>query len=492
MVIRNKWDRVVPLPKTVIPSGGEIELGDDWGIVGGEGQVQEEWLKAFGLSRGAREKVVSLSIGDMSTEAYKVHISQEKIGVVAGSQLGLRHALKTLFQFSPDGRLLQGKIEDAPSLKMRGFHVNFDSFRQMDMDEARYVLKNAAKLKLNTILFEYSNRFPFEKHARIKAPTALTKEDVVELVELARANGMEVIPLQQSIGHLDYLLRNDHYAWIREEEKHKDQLCPLHPDSFTIFTELAEEVLALHPGIRHFHIGGDEARRMGTCPKCREKVEKYGVSRLYVDYINQVSQWLTERGLTPIIWDDMLCAHPEALDDLDRNITIMYWEYWTTGMESPYFIARYDRKGKPVTIYDEGWDSKWNDELTDLERSVMKTFARGVPLKESLGEDFLSLYGPYLGDGFPKRIKGYPYLEFYQDKGFKVIGAPTTLGNGDSYHTLPNYWRFIPNIKTVCQRCQDAGAEGVITTSWYNYIPIMFHLGMATTAQFAWGLPEGK
>ncbi|NLA83884.1 MAG: hypothetical protein GX854_05005 [Clostridiales bacterium] len=63
------------------------------------------------------------------------------------------------------------------------------------------------------------------------------------------------------------------------------------------------------------------------------------------------------------------------------------------------------------------------------------------------------------------------------------------MGNGDDYHSLPNYWRFIPNIRTVCERSIEAGAEGVITTAWYNYHPSMFHLGIGATAQFSWGLP---
>lgn len=493
-MIRRKWDRVVPLPKKVEFGEDLIELGNDWNLVGVEEfpEVRKKWSSAFRLSEGSNDKAVSLTLCDLDKEAYEISISDKDIKVRAGSEVGFDYALETLWQLSPDGRILKGEIADSPDLKMRGFHVNFDSYRQMDIHEAKYAIKNAAKLKLNTILLEYAERFPYEKHSSIKAPSALSKEEVEELVETARGNNIEVIPLQQSIGHLNYLLRHDKYAWIREEDIRKDQLCPLNPDAFKVFTELAEEVIQLHPGIRYFHIGGDEARRLGTCPKCKEKVEKYGVSRLYIDYINSVSQWLSERGLTPIIWDDMLCAHPEALDDLDRRITIMYWEYWTTSKESPYFIARYNRRGQPVTTYDERWDSEWTDELTDLERSIMKTFARGVPLEESLGKEFMDLYGPYLGDKFPKRIKGYPYLEFYMDKGFKVIGAPTTLGNGDSYHTLPNYWRFIPNIRTACERAHEAGAEGVITTAWYNYIPLMFHFGLAATAHFAWGLPEER
>jgi hypothetical protein len=207
-----------------------------------------------------------------------------------------------------------------------------------------------------------------------------------------------------------------------------------------------------------------------------------------VDYMNSLCEYVLSRGLTPIIWDDMLCAHPEALDMLDKRTVIMYWDYWTVGNPSPYFIARYDRNGKPVQVADERWKDLWKDELSDLEASVMKTFIRPVNLKESLSKKFMDLYGGYFGDEFPKRVKAYPYIEFYMDKGFQVIGAPTCLGNGDDFHTLPNYWRFIPNIKTAAERCAVAGTLGMITTAWYNYHPLMFHLGIGATAQFSWGV----
>ena len=489
-LISKKWERVVPRPKSAILEERVIALGAEWVLAEAEnvGAIQEEWLREFRLSKEPQDKKIQLSLHQMDQEAYRIKIAEDELTVTAGSKEGLKYALSTLKQISADGFIPVGEIEDSPSLKIRGFHLNFDSYRQMDIDEAKYIIKNASSLKLNTVLIEYSNRFPFERHSSIKAPSSLTREEVTELITMAQEYDLRVIPLQQSIGHLDYLLQNDNYASVREEENYKDQLCPTNPDSFRIFTELAEEMIQLHPGIKYFHIGGDEARRLGSCARCRDKVEKYGVSRLYVDYINKVSQWLTSQGITPIIWDDMLCAHPEAIDNLDRNIVIMYWDYWTTSRESPYFIARSNRNGQPVTIYDEKWDSLWQGELGDLERNIMDTFATGVPLEESLGKQFLSVYGSYLGDDFPKRIKGYPYLEFFMDKGFKVIGAPTALGNGDNYHSLPNYWRFIPNIKTISERCQEAGAEGVITTAWYNYMPLMFHLGLGATTQFTWGL----
>lgn len=511
--IFNKYKRVVPVPKKVVFDGGNINLHNNWCIeINNNGMlnktyknnnaitnIAQKWTQKFGLAdmccnygaelNGSCAKKVELCIEtNFEKEEYKINVGTGQIKISAGSEKALEYALQTLWQISPDGIIPSGVIEDKPSLKIRGFHINFDSFRQMDIEEALNVIETTAELKLNTILLEYADRFPYEKHSRIAVNTTLKKEDIKRINDKANELGIEIIPLQQTIGHLEYVLEHEYYKSVRENNESMSQVCPLNPDSLTLIKELLEEVIKAHPGIKYIHLGGDEASSLGKCPACREKVEKLGVSRLYIDHINSLCDFVISKGITPIVWDDMLCTHPEALDLLDKRIVIMYWDYWTVSKSSPYFIARYDRNGKPVTVCDTGWDNEWKHELADLERSIVNTFASKVSLQESLSEKFIELYGPYLGNEFPKRIKGFPYLEFYQHKGFKVIGAPTSLGNGDDYNTLPNYWRFIPNIRTVAERCIEAGAEGMITTAWYNYHPLMFNMGVGATAQFAWGV----
>jgi len=517
--ISDKHKRVIPLPKKADFDGRFVKLDNSWlfdiskacltdemgskkktgcknnGIT----NIVAKWAKKFGLSDTYCNSYSKLNIPclkkielyietNLGKEEYKINLDNELIKISEGSEKAIEYALQTLWQISPEGKFPTGVIEDKPSLKIRGFHINFDSFRQMDIEEALNVMETAAELKLNTILLEYGNRFPYEKHSRIAVNTTLKKEDIKRINDKAKELGIDVIPLQQTIGHLEYVLEHEYYKSLRENNESISQICPLNPDSLTLIKELLEEMIEAHPEIKYIHLGGDEARSLGKCPACREKAEKLGVSRLYIDHMNLLCDFVISKGLTPIVWDDMLCAHPEALDLLNKQIVIMYWDYWTVSKSSPYFIARYDRNGKPVTVCDIGWEKEWKHELTDLERSIINTFAKKVSLRESLTEKFMDLYGPYLGSEFPKRIKGYPYLEFYQDKGFKVIGAPTSLGNGDDYNTLPNYWRFIPNIRTVAERCIEAGAEGMITTAWYNYHPVMFHMGIGATAQFAWGV----
>jgi hypothetical protein len=342
-------------------------------------------------------------------------------------------------------------------------------------------------LKLNTLLFEFGPRFPFERHATIRSSSALTDSELRQILDLAQSHGIQCIPLQQSLGHLNYLLRHDEYSHIREEEDQKAQMCPTNENSFRIFTELAEEILAYFPDSRFLHIGADETRHLGVCPRCRETEKKTSKGSLYVNYINKVCDWLMERNIRPILWDDILCRHPHIISELHQDACIMYWDYWTTQSPSPLIVARYNPDNLPgVVVYDGKWQSDWKSELSEVTANTMKIFAESVDLEKRLGGDFSRVFGQYLGNELPKYVRSFPYLEYYLASGRKVIGAPAGGSNTSDWLGLPDYPRYTHNIKAFAERSLKAGAEGIVTTAWYNFPYEALYPSLLATAQFAW------
>jgi len=489
---------LIPRPKEMDFSEDTVRLGEEWGIVRGDAPQSVCSLYAQRLSLPIRDRPKKLLFSklDAPPEGYELEIGEDKIEVRAPDDRGYVNALRTMKQLANGNMLPIGRVRDYPSLSMRGFHINFDSFIQMGVEEARNLIKTAANLKLNTVLFEYGPRFPFRKHSVIRSSSALTVEEVKEIVGFAEENHMEAIPLQQSIGHLHHLLIYEDYADIREPPSDYymidgkpyalDQVCPMNPRSFDVITELITEVMELHSNSRFFHIGADEARQLGICPKCRVEETRTGKAGVYLHLVNKVCEWLHKKGKIPILWDDILCAHPEALKCLNKNAWLMYWDYWTISDPSPRVIAR----GTRSLGYDQRWLDEWRDEipakwLPSLLRRMPAE--RGRSFEEDLGPKYITYFKKYLGDGFPKYLKAFPYIEFYQDHGFKVIAAPTAIGNHEWWHGLPNFVRFIPNIHTFAQRCIENGkVPGMITTAWYNYPPEILYLGLIATAKFTW------
>ncbi|MBO3804275.1 MAG: family 20 glycosylhydrolase [Candidatus Brockarchaeota archaeon] len=486
------------MPKEIDLTEDTVRLGDGWGIAaGGESpSVRDLYSKSLSVPVQDRPRKIIFSRADVPPEGYELEICKERIEVRASDDRGYVNALRTMKQLANGDELPTGRVRDRPSLSLRGFHVNFDSYVQMKADDAKNLIKAAANMKLNAILLEYGPRFPFRKHSAIRSPSALTVEEVREVVGFAAENHVEVIPLQQSIGHLRYLLAHDDYEDIREPPSDYytvegkpyalDQVCPMNPRSFEVITDLMAEVIELHPGSKFFHIGADEARQLGMCAKCRAEEAKKGKAGVYLNLVNRVCEWLHERGRTPILWDDILCAHPEALKDLNRNAWLMYWDYWTVSDPSPRVVAR----GTRSAGYDRRWLGEWLDELPARWLPSILEGARragGRSFEEELGPKYLSYFKRYLGGGFPKYLRAFPYIEFYQDNGFQVIAAPTAIGDGELWHGLPNFARFVPNIRAFARRCIENGkVPGLITTAWYNYPPEILYLGLVATAKFTW------
>lgn len=482
---------IIPKPRTIDldpidqawPAGWDVAC--DSMVEGPEVGAFKAGLRNNGNTAGR----IRLAVGRNPPGGYSLKLQPNEIDCLAPDAAGFRHALVTLRQLLIRPRMVTGVIEDAPTLAIRGFHLNFESYRRMDIESALRLMEAAARLKLNTLLVEYGPRFPFEAYPELRDGTTLSAGDIEKLNESAQGHGIEIIPLQQSLAHLEYFLGHESRAHLRERPPKVNLLCPSHPESLPLIKSLLAAVIARHPGGKYLHLGGDEARKIGECPRCRPEVEREGVGHLYGRYMGELARWVLEQGRRPIIWDDTICAHPDALEHLPRETIIQYWDYIAVADPSPVLIPRMAHvTGAPRVAHDWSWAVPRRQRvLSDMQRGVINAYSRPSRLKSSLGAEYLGEFGEYLGPDFPKWMKALPYIEYYQAKGFEVITSPTGLGNGDSADGIPNFARFEANIRTHAQRCRENGrALGIVTTAWYDMPPEILYQPLIQTAIHAW------
>lgn len=442
---------------------------------------------AFGGMDTAREFLLKWN-SSLEHEAYSLKVTTPEILLEASSAEGFFYASRTIEQMRVGNFLPAVEIYDAPAMKLRGFHTNLGTIMQLSFEDTANIFRKLGKFKLNTYLLEYTDRFPHKNHPLIPAPNAFTPDNIKELDRLAEENKIEIIPLVQCLGHTRHIGRHAAYSHLFEKGDEKvstDQFCPLNEDAFNLFVELADEIMKVHPRGKYLHIGGDETRFLGICPKCREVVNKYGKSRLYVDYLNKVCAWVRSRGRIPIIWDDMLSRHPESLQNLDEHAIIMYWDYWTTMFEkSPIMVARMCGHG---IVNDVSVDKNICAGYEEPEKTILRYFSKSVDVMEILSRENGRTLRRYLGNDLPHTFNGFPYLDYYKEHGREVISAPTTLGNCiDDIYGLPNYGRFRANIRAFAEKTKRAGTRGMITSSWYNFPAEMLDIGIIDTAQNCW------
>ena len=215
---------------------------------------------------------------------------------------------------------------DQKDFTVKAFHIDL-RIQVMTMSALQ---KFALKLHdggINTLIMEYEATYPYASQPIIPNRYAYTKNEIISFVSFCNKLGIDVIPLQQSFGHVEYILRHYKYAALREDEKDLSQVCPLEitKDSL-LFTALFAELASTHTS-KYIHIGADETHLLGHCEKCRRKVAEEGISKLYIDYIKMLCGIVTRLGKRPVLWADIALKYPEALKSLPKETILVDWNY---------------------------------------------------------------------------------------------------------------------------------------------------------------------
>lgn len=289
-----------------------------------------------------------------SPERYCLEVSPAGIRLIAPERGGFLAGLHTLAQLALDGPPPCCRIVDWPAMTLRGTHFCYHLARESlaynvpNFDALMQQADRMAAVKQNAALVELESLFPWRNHPGLACALAFTREELARLRGRLAEHGMQVIPLVQCLGHAYNVLVNDAYAHLRELPDRIQQFCATNPAVADLYMEFVDEYLEVFPDIRLWHLGGDESYLLGKCPRCAAKVEREGYSKLYVDHVGGIARRVAERGLTPIVWSDMLEHHPEAIDDLPPEVAVMYWNYDLPHWPRPYYARLFSDRGRRV------------------------------------------------------------------------------------------------------------------------------------------------
>ena len=218
-----------------------------------------------------------------------------------------------------------------PDFRIRGFHLDL-RIQVMKMPALRAFALKLSKEGINTLVMEWEGTYPFQDDPLIPNRFAYSRKDVKDFISYCQALKIDVIPLQQSFGHVDYILRNNRYAALREDDKDFSQVCPTEAAlNKELFTRLFKDMISLHAS-PYFHIGGDETHLLGHCEKCKKRAAEIGISRLYFEHIKLICDIVISLGKQPVLWADIALNYPQYLSLLPKQTILVDWNYgWEPG-----------------------------------------------------------------------------------------------------------------------------------------------------------------
>lgn len=277
-------------------------------------------------------------------EGYVLEIRPEQVLVCGYDEPGLFYGLQTLRQLGKIGEFDEiafsgAAIEDWPDFAFRGIHLLADNHALAWHKELIHSV--FAPLKINTLVLEceYAR---WDSHPEIAPEWAMTKAEMRELRDSARAHFIDVIPLIQTLGHCGWMFYNGQHLDLAEDPELPYAYCVSNPATYKLVFEVLTEAIDLFQP-KYLHIGHDEVHHRGRYPYCRS-CRRYSPASLLLRDVEKLHGFLAERQVRTMMWGDLLLRPGEAPDAahggephdfararerLPRDVIICDWHYGT-------------------------------------------------------------------------------------------------------------------------------------------------------------------
>lgn len=281
----------------------------------------------FGSGKGVEVIRASLTPPENdSPEAYTLAVGPDGAAAVARHPTGLLRARATLRQLcalAGDCALPEARIADWPDLPVRGVHLDLKYI----MHRKEYLMRwldALADYKVNLLLLEYEDKFPYRRHPVLRHPLAFTERELTAFLAKARGHGIRIVPLIQNMGHVEYILKHEEFAHLRRNGWYTEYDTSK-PEALALAKDILDDVLRFHEEDEWFHVGGDECFSL-------HKEAKEVAAKLYGDHMIQVLAHVAARGKRPLIWQDMIAGLPPSLRDpllakIPPKTILCHWQY---------------------------------------------------------------------------------------------------------------------------------------------------------------------
>ncbi len=266
---------------------------------------------------------------NFDAEGYLLSVSASEIVVAARTAAGVFYGLQTLKQLvRGEGAeaYVQGvRVTDWPQMRWRGVSDDISRGPVPTLDYVKRQLRTFASFKLNMHSFYIEHVFESKAHPLISPEGgSLTPEEIRELVAYARRYHIELVPEQQTFGHLHKALKLEKYNELAEVP-YGDMLSPQQEGSYQLIADWYRELDPLFPG-KFFHIGADETFELGE-GQSREAVRARGLGAVYFEHLRRVREILKPYGRRLMFWGDIALNHPELIKSVPPDMIVMNWDY---------------------------------------------------------------------------------------------------------------------------------------------------------------------
>lgn len=266
-------------------------------------------------------------------QTYALEITKEKILITYGDETGAFYALVTIWQMALEGETLPCcKIEDSPVIKNRGFMMDISREKVPTLATLKQLVNLLARFKYNQLqLYIEGFSFVYPSFPGYSGKNAaLTSEELKELSLYCARRFIDLVPNQNSLGHMAPWLAKPEFRRLAECENGLNiggfTLPPTTLDtndsgSLKLVETLIEDLLPNFTS-SYMHAGLDEPFELGKGKNAGENPDE-----LFLSYARALNGIVKDHGRRMMIWADCVSKSEFLIKNLPEDIILMEWGY---------------------------------------------------------------------------------------------------------------------------------------------------------------------
>jgi hexosaminidase len=227
-------------------------------------------------------------------------------------------------------------LHHKPRFRNRGLMLDISRNRVPTMDCLHHLVEALAALHYNQLQLYTEHTFAYQDHATVWRDAApMTAAEIQKLDAHCAARSIELVPNQNSFGHMERWLRHPEYKNLAEcPDGFEHPLAGWRKSGSTLYPDatsarFVEQLYAeLLPNFQsgQLHVGGDEPWELGK-GRSTDRVAAEGKHAVYLDFMKKVFATAAKHGRQAQFWADIILERPDLVHQLPGAVIPVIWGY---------------------------------------------------------------------------------------------------------------------------------------------------------------------
>ncbi|MEQ8676213.1 MAG: glycoside hydrolase family 20 zincin-like fold domain-containing protein [Aggregatilineales bacterium] len=288
---------------------------------------------------GNFDEEIVLSIADATGHAQGYTLTvDDKIRITGDDEAGVFYGVCTLIQLleTYGAEIPAGEISDYPDFPNRGVMLDISRDKVYKTETLVELIDMLASWKINQVQLYTEHTFAYRNHRVVwEKASPMTAEEILEIDAFCKERFIELVPNQNSFGHMHRWFEHKPYISLAESETDMVSpwgsvlppfsLSPAVPGSLALVRELFAELLPNFTSTQ-FNVGCDETFDLGQ-GRTKAWTDVKGKGRVYLDFLLNIYALCNEHGKTMQFWGDIINQYPELVPEVPKDTIALEWGY---------------------------------------------------------------------------------------------------------------------------------------------------------------------